>query len=99
MIMKSPFGVRLWILIAGLLLVACGMIYGLFSAWHRVQQVEAKLTTSQIERFQLASEVRRELQTLNSSMLRYALMREPEQWEQFEEASSDLDHWIDSYDP
>ena len=72
--MKSPSAIRLWILIAALFLVAGGTICGLFSAWHHVQQVEAKLTTSQIERFQIASEVRRELQSLNNSVLRYALV-------------------------
>src|SRR5439155_16626158 len=97
--MRTPFGIRLWVLIAALLLVAGGMIYGLFSAWHRVQEVEAKLTTSQIERFQLASQVRRELQGLNNSMLRYVLARNPQQWALFEQASSDLNHWIDSNDP
>jgi signal transduction histidine kinase len=97
--MKSPSAIRLWILIAALFVVAGGTIYGLFSAWHRVQQVEATLTTSQIERFQLASEIRRELQSLNNSVLRYALARDPQQWTQFEQASSDLDHWIDDHDP
>jgi hypothetical protein len=97
--MKSPSAIRLWILIAALFLVAGGTIYGLSSAWHRVQQVEAALTTSQIERFQLASQVRRELQSLNYSVLRYTLVRDPQQWTQFDKASSDLDHWIDSYDP
>jgi len=97
--MRTPFGIRLWILIAALLLVAGGTIYGLFSAWHRVQDVEAKLTTSQIERFQLASQVRREMQSLNNSMLRYVLARNPQQWALFEQASSDLNHWIDNNDP
>src|SRR5207249_3899995 len=97
--MNTPFRIRLWILIAALLLVAGGTIYGLFSAWHRVQEVEAKLTTSQIERFQLAGQVRRELQGLNNSMLRYVLARDPQQWALFEQASSDLNHWIDNNDP
>ncbi len=97
--MRNPFGIRLWVLIAALLLVAGGMIYGLFSAWHRVQDVEAKLTTSQIERFQVASQVRHELQSLNNSMLRYVLARNPQQWALFEQASSDLNHWIDTNDP
>ena len=96
---KPPVGVRLWLLVAALLLVAEGVFYGLSYAWYRVQQVEAKLTTSQIERFQLASEVRRELQSLNNSVLRFALLRDPQQWAQFEQASTNLDHWIDSYDP
>jgi signal transduction histidine kinase len=97
--MKSPAGIRLWVLIAALFLVAGGTIYGLFSAWHRLQQLEAKLSTSQMERFQIASEVRRELQSLNTSMLYYALVRDPQQWALFERASSDLDHWIDDHDP
>jgi signal transduction histidine kinase len=97
--MRSPSVIRLWILSAALFLVASGTIYGLFSAWHRVQHVEAQLTTSQIERFQLASEVRRELQSLNNSVLHYALVRDAGQWAQFEKASSALEHWIDDHDP
>lgn len=97
--MKSPFGIRLWILIVALLMVAGGTIYGLSSAWHRVRQLETKLTSSQFESFQLASEVRRELQNLNDSMLHYALAREPQKWAQFEQASGELDHWIDDHDP
>src|SRR5262249_10123396 len=99
MMIKAPFGFRLWVLVFAILLVAGGTIYGLFSAWHRVHQVEAKLTTSQIARFQLASEIRRELQSLNSSLLRYSLLRNPEQWAQFDKASSELDRWIDNNDP
>jgi signal transduction histidine kinase len=99
MVIKTPFRVRLWILVAGLVLVASGIIFGLLSAWHRVVELEAKLTTSQIERFQLASEVRRELQGLNASMFRFALLREPALWGQFEEASTNLDRWIDNNDP
>lgn len=99
MTVKSPVGLRLWILIGALLLVAGGVIHGLFSAWRLVQEVETKLTTSQIERFQLASEVRRELQSLNSSMLRYLLLRDPEQWKQFEHASQVLDQRLDGHNP
>ena len=99
MIMKSPFGVRLWILITALFLVAGGTIYGLSSAWHRVQQLETRLTSSQTRKFPARERSRRGLQSLNNSMLHYALVREPQQWAQFEKASSDLDHWIDDHDP
>jgi len=99
MIMKSLFGIRLWILITALFLVAGGTMYGLSSAWHRVQGLKAKLNSSRSERFQLASEVRRELQTLNNSMLHYAMVRDPQQWAEFEHTSSDLNHWIDNHDP
>ena len=97
--MKSPFGIRLWTLIAALLLVAGGTIYALASAWHRIQQLETKLTSSQLESFHLAREIQRGLQNLNNSMLSYALVRDPRQWTQFEQASGDLDHWIDDHDP
>jgi signal transduction histidine kinase len=97
--MKTPFGFRLWVLIVALLLVAAGTIYGLFSSWRRVQLVEAKLTTSQIERFQLASVIRHELQSLNSSLLRYSLLRDPVQWAKFDHASDELNTWIDDNDP
>ena len=99
MIMKSPFGIRLWILIVALVLVAGGTLFGLSSAWRRVGLLETKLTRSQMESFQLAREVRGELQNLNDSMLHYVLAREPQQWMQFEEASSTLNQWIDDHDP
>lgn len=97
--MKSPFGIRLWILIAALLLVAGGMIYELSSAWRRDQQLESRLTSSQIERFQFASEIHHGLQNQNDSLLDYVLVRDPEKWAQFDQASRELDHWIDERDP
>jgi signal transduction histidine kinase len=99
MIMKSQFGVRLWFLIAALFLAAGGTIYGLAFATRRIKQLEDKLTTSQMEGFRLAGEIRHELAELNHSLLRYTLLREPKLWEEFEQASSDLDHWIDDHDP
>jgi signal transduction histidine kinase len=99
MSMKFPFGIRLWILIATLLVVAGSTIYGLSFAWHRIEQVEAKLTASQIERFQLSSDIRREMQSLNSSVLRYALLRDPQQWKMFEQTSIDLHRWMQERDP
>jgi len=99
MITRTTFGLRLWLLVAALLFVAGGTIFGLLLAWDRVQDLEAKLTTSQIERFQIASDVRHELQNLNNSMLRYALLRDPKVWTGFEQAGGNLDHWIDHNDP
>jgi len=98
MMKNYPFGVRLWILIAALLLVAGGMIHELSTAWRRDLQLEARLTSTQIERFQFAAEIRRGLQSQNDSLLNYALMRDPKKWSQFDQASRDLDHWIDARD-
>lgn len=99
MSIKNPLGVRLWALVVALLLVAAGTIYGLFCAWDLVHQLGPKLTHSRLERFEIANQARRELQGLNNSVLRYALLRDPELRKQFDQTSGDLDHWIDSYDP
>ncbi len=96
---KIPFGVRLWILIAALLLLVGGIIYGLAFADRRLKQLENRLTSSQLESFQFAGEIRHELGNLNHSLLRYALLRDPKLWEQFAQASGDLDRWIDDHDP
>jgi signal transduction histidine kinase len=97
--MKFPPGIRLWILIAALVLVAGGTIGALFSAWRRVQLLQSNLTSSQIESFQLASEIRRDLLTLNNSMLNYTLVRDSQQWADFDKTSRDLDRWMDDDDP
>lgn len=97
--MKFSFSVRLWILVLSLFVVAGGTIYGFSSTWHRIHQLEATLTHSQIERFQLAGEIRHELPSLNSAILRYALVRDPQQWAQFEQDSGELNRWINDHDP
>jgi signal transduction histidine kinase len=99
MIGKSRFGVRLWMLIVALVLVAGGTIYGLSSAWRRVRQLEHRLTSSQFAGFRLAGEIRFGLANLNYSLLRYAILRDSKEWGQFERASGDLDRWIDEHDP
>ncbi len=99
MIMNDRFLPRLWILIGALLLVAGGTILGLSAAWKTVRRLETKLTSSQLESFQLAGEVRRGLQSLSSSMVSYVLVRDAAHWAQFEQTSANLDHWIDDHDP
>ena len=49
MIVKSPFGVRLWILFAALFLAVGGIIYGLAFVLHRIAQLEDRLTSPQLE--------------------------------------------------
>jgi signal transduction histidine kinase len=99
MILKSQFGIRLWVLIAALLVAAGGIIYGLAFASRRIQRLEDRLTASQMEGFRLAGEIRHGLGDLNHSLLRYTLLRDSKLWEEFERASRALDDWIDEHDP
>jgi signal transduction histidine kinase len=97
--MKSPFGLRLYFLMGALLCVGGGTIFGLLFASKRLREVEASVNASQLQRSQIAIEARRELQNLNTAMLNYALVRNPEQWVQFERAGKAFDSWIDEHDP
>ncbi len=97
--MKSPFGFRLWLLIASLALAAGAMLYGFSFGWRRIQYLEAKFTASRLESFRLSSQVHRALLDLNNSLLRYTVLRDPRLWNQFDTASTKLDHWIDHNDP
>jgi signal transduction histidine kinase len=49
--------------------------------------------------FQMASEIRRDLLTLNNSMLKYVLIRDSANWTEFDKDSRYLDRWIDDHDP
>ena len=89
--MKTLFGTRLWILIIALMLVSGGTVYGLFSAWQRVHQLQSKFTGPQMKSFQMASEIRRDLLTLNNSMLKYVLIRDSADWTEFDKDSRYLD--------
>ncbi len=97
--MKSHFGIRLWILITAIVLVAGGTIYGLSTAWRRMHLLETKLNSSHIASFRIAGEVQHGLLNLNNAMLRYVLVRDPRQWQEFDLASTDFDHWTDAHDP
>lgn len=99
MTMKSPFSLRLALLSIALLAVAVGVVYGIGSAWHQVRQLEWRFTASQVESFRLAGEAQRRLLNLNTSLLRYALVRDPREWTEFDAASRDFDRWTDDFDP
>lgn len=99
MLNKCPFGVRLWILIAALLLVAGGILFELSSAWRRDQLLEARLTRDQMERFQFASVIQHGLQEQKDYMLNYAFARNTNEWMQFDRSCRELDRWIDERDP
>jgi signal transduction histidine kinase len=97
--MKSLFGLRLWLLIIAIIIVGGSTVYSLTVAWRRIEALENKLTSSHLESFRLADEVQQRLLNLNNAMLRYATVRDPTLWEQFERASAQLDNWIDAHDP
>lgn len=97
--MKTPFGVRLWILSVALVAVAGGILWELSAAWRRVERLESSLTSTQMESFRIASQVQTNLSSLYDSILHYVLVRDPAQWEEFDRAGKDFDRWTDEFDP
>lgn len=97
--MRIPFGIRVWILLITLCLFSAGILFELSTAWHHVQELEAKLTSAQIASFRLAGQVQREVLNLNNAVLRYVLVRDPHQWDSIDRATTELDEWTDDNDP
>ena len=97
--MTTLFRLRLGFLVAAIVLVAGLTLWGVQHSWSRISELERKLTSGHLESFRLAGEFQQRLLNLNNAMMRYAARREPATWAEFEQASTNLDHWIDQYDP
>ncbi len=96
--MTTAFRLRLGILVAAVVLVAGLTLWGVQHSWSRIAELERKLTSGYLETFRLAGEFQQRLLNLNNAMIRYAARREPATWTEFEQASAQLDRWIDQYD-
>jgi signal transduction histidine kinase len=97
--MTKLFRVRLALLVGALVLVTGTTLWGVQHVWSRISQLEHRLTTSQFESFRLAEDFQGRLHNLNNAVLRFIAGREAAAWDEFARASTNLDHWIDRYDP
>ena len=98
-LMTTAFRVRLAFLIGGMAMVAGLMLWSVQDSWRRISGVEDKLTSSHFESFRLAGEFQHRLLALNSSVLHFIAQRKPSMWADFQEASTQLDRWIDEQNP
>jgi len=99
LVVKEPFRTRLLLLAASIVVVAGTTLWGVQAAWSRINELERRVTTSQLESFRLAEDFAGRLRDLNNSILLFAARRETGTWDQFEQAATNLDRWIDQYDP
>jgi signal transduction histidine kinase len=97
--MTTAFRVRLALLVAGMGMVAGLMLWSVQSSWHRITQLERKLTGAHLESFRLAADFQQRLLRLNGAIFKYAVRGEAATWAEFEQASAQLDHWIDEQNP
>lgn len=96
---RRPFRTRLFLL-AGAIGVTAGLnVWAVWNSGHRVQDLQHRLTAAHLARFRLADEFQRRLLALNNSMLRFTVRHDPAVWSQFEQASRELDRWLDERSP
>src|SRR5436190_14821132 len=98
-VVKELFRTRLLLLAAAIIVVAGTTLWGVQRGWSRINELEKRVTTRQLESFRLAEDFAGRLRDLNNSILLFAARREPAVWNEFELAATNLDRWIDQYDP
>src|SRR5689334_5765285 len=89
--------------LAAFILAIAGMVvliaWAAHSSWRRTGALREKLTSFQLQSFQIADHFQQSILELNNFVLRYAAYRNPDDWKQFLLASTNLDHWIDEQRP
>src|SRR3954470_24929105 len=98
-VVTELFRLRLGLLVAAIIVVAGTTLWGVQHVWKRTNELEHRLTTGHIASFRLAEDFQSKLYNLNNAVLRYVSRRESATWDEFALASTNLDRWIDEYDP
>jgi signal transduction histidine kinase len=69
------------------------------SAWHRSGEFRDRLTSVQLQSFQIADHLQQTILELNNLVLRYGVYRDTNDWAEFDVTSKALDKWIDDERP
>ena len=75
------------------------IVWAAHSSWRRGGELAEKLTAVQLKSFQIAEHFQQTIWELNNVILRYGVYQDPSDWDHFETASANLDHWIDQQRP
>ena len=69
------------------------------SSWQRGSELRERLTTVQLQSFQMADHFQQTIWELNDLVLRYGVYHNTNDWAHFESLSKELDKWIDYQSP
>jgi signal transduction histidine kinase len=69
------------------------------TSWQRSGELRVKLTTVQLQSFQIAEHLQQTIWELNNLVLRYGVYRDTNAWARFQTRSKELDDWIDEERP
>jgi signal transduction histidine kinase len=87
----------------GFILAIC-LVSGLLgwaahSSWKRGGELAEKLSSLELQSFQIASHLQQTILELDNLVLRYGAYQKPADWARFEQTSTNLDRWIDLQRP
>ena len=69
------------------------------TSWQCSGELRVKLTTVQLQSFQIAEHLQQTIWELNNLVLRYGVYRDTNAWARFQTRSKELDNWIDEERP
>jgi signal transduction histidine kinase len=84
-------------------LAIAGMVwliaYAAQSAWGRASELRERLTSVQLQSFQIANHIQETIRELDNAILRFGAYHDSGDWSRFEKLSEELDKWIDDERP
>ncbi len=69
------------------------------TSWQRSGELRERLTTVQLQSFQIADHLQQTIWELNNLVLRYGVYHDTNAWNRFQTRSKELDKWIDDERP
>jgi len=97
--MKLGIKFRLVALAVFVALMGAMIVLATLVSQRQAAELRARLSQVDFESFRIADQFRDSLRQLNNTMLRYGIGRDPAVWNEFLEASRDLDQWIEEQAP
>ena len=83
----------------GFVLAICGVSgllgWAAHSSWKRGGELAEKLSSLELQSFQIASHLQQTILQMDNLVLRYGGYHNPRDWARFEQTSTNLDQWID----
>jgi signal transduction histidine kinase len=97
--MSGGIKIRLTALVLAVGIMASLIAWLAHTSWQRTGQLREKLSSVQLQSFQIADHFQHSILELNNLVLRYGVYRDPGDWEKFEIGRTNLDRWIDEQRP
>jgi signal transduction histidine kinase len=97
--MNPGIKLRFIIFFAAITLLATLIAWTAHTSWRQIGGLHQKLTTVQWKSFQFSDHLQQAILGLNNSVLRYAAYGDPDDWNNFELGSLQLNQWIKEQQP